>query len=235
MFSIFITAFLMGMIGSFHCVGMCGPLALSLPLHGFNSISRFFGLLLYNLGRVVTYSFLGLLIGLFGNSLKMAGLQQWLSILAGLVILIYLLYIKFGIFGSSNYFSSFFEIVRKKLGELYFKKSLGTVFLIGILNGFLPCGFVYLAFAGAIATGDAAGSIVFMAAFGLGTIPMMWSVSFLGNYFGVSFSRKIKKLYPYAMLLVSCLLIIRGLSLGIPYLSPVIEIKNGVVHSCCHK
>lgn len=225
----------MGMIGSFHCVGMCGPLALSLPLHGFNSISRFFGLLLYNLGRVMTYSFFGILIGLFGNSLKMAGLQQWLSILAGLVILIYLLYIKFGIFGSSNYFSSFFEIIRKKLGELYFKKSLGTVFLIGILNGFLPCGFVYLAFAGAIATGDSVGSTLFMAAFGLGTIPMMWSVSFLGNYFGVSFSRKIKKIYPYAMLLVSCLLIIRGLSLGIPYLSPVIEIKNGVVHSCCHK
>ena len=225
----------MGMIGSFHCVGMCGPLALSLPLHGFNSISRFFGLLLYNLGRVMTYSFFGILIGLFGNSLKMAGLQQWLSILAGLVILIYLLYIKFGIFGSSNYFSSFFEIIRKKLSELYFKKSLGTVFLIGILNGFLPCGFVYLAFAGAIATGDSVGSTLFMAAFGLGTIPMMWSVSFLGNYFGVSFSRKIKKIYPYAMLLVSCLLIIRGLSLGIPYLSPVIEIKNGVVHSCCHK
>ena len=225
----------MGMIGSFHCVGMCGPLALSLPLNGLHAVSRFFGVLLYNLGRVFTYSFFGLLIGLFGNSLKMAGFQQWLSILAGLVILAYLLYIKFGILGSSNYFSSFFEIIRKKLGELYFKKSLGTVFLIGVLNGFLPCGFVYLAFAGAIATGDKIGSTLFMAAFGLGTIPMMWSVSFLGNYFGLSFSKKIKKIYPYAMLLISCLLIIRGLSLGIPYLSPAVEIKNGTIHSCCHK
>jgi len=235
MFSIFITAFLMGMIGSFHCVGMCGPLALSLPLHGLSTSKRLIRVMLYNFGRVISYSFFGLLIGLFGKTLRLAGFQQWLSIIAGITILFYLLYMKFNVLGSLKYFNTFFEVIRKKLGELYFRKSLNTILLIGILNGFLPCGFVYLAFAGAIATGDLAGSTLFMAAFGLGTIPMMWSVSFMGNYLGVSLSRKIKKIYPYAMLLISCLLIIRGLSLGIPYLSPTVEVNNGVIHSCCHK
>lgn len=233
MMSIFITAFAMGIIGSFHCAGMCGPLALSLPLHNIKPSLRIPGVLLYNLGRVMTYAVLGFFVGLFGNTLKMAGFQQSLSIAAGIVILFYLLYSRFGMFSSVSIFSFFFESIRKKLGELYFKKSISALLLIGILNGFLPCGFVYLAFAGAIAAGDMAGSSLFMAAFGLGTIPMMLSVSFMGNYFGLSFSRRIKKIYPYAMFLIACLLIIRGLGLGIPYLSPSVAIKSGCIHSCC--
>lgn len=224
----------MGMIGSFHCAGMCGPLALSLPLNVLKPSLRFFGVLFYNSGRVVTYSIFGVIIGAFGNSLKLTGFQQWLSILGGLIILIYLLYSKFGMFNKTAIFSSFFENIRKKLGELYFKKSLSSILLIGILNGFLPCGFVYLAFAGAIATGDILGSALFMVGFGLGTIPMMWSIVIFGSNINMSMSKKIKKIYPYLMLLIACLLIIRGLGLDIPYLSPSIAIKSGSIHSCCH-
>jgi sulfite exporter TauE/SafE len=235
MISIFITALLMGMIGSIHCAGMCGPLALSLPVNGLPKMSRSYGILLYNFGRVITYSSFGLLIGMFGNALKLTGFQQWLSILGGSIIFFYLLHSKCGWFNTGKLFSPFFELIRKKLGELYFKKTLSSILFIGILNGFLPCGFVYLAFAGAIAAGDILGSTLFMAGFGLGTIPMMWSISFLGSYLNVSFSKNIKKIYPYTIMLIAFLLIVRGLGLGIPYLSPAVEIKSGTIHSCCHK
>ncbi|MBU6159042.1 MAG: sulfite exporter TauE/SafE family protein [Bacteroidetes bacterium] len=223
----------MGFAGSFHCVGMCGPLALSLPVQHLTGSARYAGLILYNLGRVVTYSLFGLLIGLFGKSLPLAGMQQWLSITAGLLILFYLAMDQFGVRKTQSILSPLFDRVRKQIGKLYQKKSFANLFAIGVLNGFLPCGFVYLAMAGSIAAEGVYESVLFMAGFGMGTLPAMLSVNVLGNLFGISFRSGIKRIYPYVMGLVALLLIVRGMSLDIPYLSPKIEKQK--VHECCHK
>jgi uncharacterized protein len=221
MITLFITALAMGAIGSLHCVGMCGPLALSLPVVAAHPAGRMFYTLLYNLGRVVTYAVLGAVLGLIGASFALIGFQQAVSITAGLFILIYLLWprSKWLLAGNSR-IQLFFGAIRNSLGKLFSKKNYHSVFFIGLLNGLLPCGLVYMAIAGAVSTASVYRSSMFMAAFGLGTLPVMWSIAFFGSIVNFKTRAGIRKAYPYLLFAMACFLIIRGLSLGIPYLSP---------------
>ncbi len=236
MSQLLIAAFMMGLLGSFHCVGMCGPLALSLPINSDTVWSKFSGSLLYNIGRIVTYSLFGLLFGIIGKSVSMFGYQQWLSIIIGLLIILIVIvpkrYLKFS---NKNFSLAFFEKVRASLGQLFVKKNYSSLFAIGLLNGLLPCGLVYIAAAGAIASGDVLKAVLFMAFFGLGTLPMMWSVAFWGNYVSIGFRQKIRKAYPYMMVLIASMLIIRGMGLGIKYVSPRVDIEKKEVINCCAK
>ena len=234
MISILIAGLLMGSVGSLHCIGMCGPIALSLPAVKQTRLSRFLGSLLYNFGRVITYGTLGLLFGLIGNSFIMLGFQQGLSITLGVIILVFILIPKSEI-PSLKIFDSFLSKIRKQIINLFQKKSYSSLFLIGLLNGLLPCGSVYIAVAGAIATADPFHSSLFMASFGLGTLPLMWSVAFFAGEFKFNFRLKIKKAYPYFMAAMACLLILRGLNLGIPFISPSFSNSNHVLQSInCH-
>jgi sulfite exporter TauE/SafE len=236
MLQIAIAAFTMGIIGSFHCVGMCGPLALALPLSDGSLYSKFIGALLYNSGRVLTYSLFGLVAGLLGKSFALIGFQQGLSIALGAAIILLVILPKLfpGNFIKGNFATVFFQRLRHAFGQLFFKKNQSTLFAIGFLNGLLPCGLVYLAIAAATAAGNISSSVVFMAAFGLGTLPVMWSIAFWGNFIGINIRQKIKAAYPYMMLLMACLLIIRGMGLGIPYLSPVTDMDKKIIN-CCAK
>lgn len=235
MLQLFILAFMMGIAGSFHCVGMCGPLALSLPLSNDNFYAKFTGALLYNLGRVVTYAVFGLLFGIIGKTIALFGFQQYLSIAAGLLIILFIIIPKRYAAINTGFAARFFGNIRTSIGRLFSSKNRSSLFAIGLLNGLLPCGLVYMAIAGAIATGDVGTSIFFMAAFGLGTLPVMWSVAFFGNYIGIALRQKIRSAYPYMMMLMACLLILRGMGLGIPYVSPrpMAEIKE--IRGCCAK
>jgi hypothetical protein len=236
MTQLIIAAFTIGLLGSFHCVGMCGPLALSLPLNNDSFWSKFSGALLYNMGRIVTYSTFGLVFGTIGKSLSFFGYQQWISIALGIAIIFFVVLPKrFSSFNNSNAVIKFLENLRTALGKLFAKDNHFSLFSIGLLNGLLPCGLVYMAAAGAIATGDILKSVVFMAFFGLGTLPIMWSVAFFGNYIGISIRQKIRTAYPYLMTLMACLLILRGMGLGIPYISPLVEKEKQVVQGCCAK
>lgn len=237
MLQLFFVAFTIGILGSFHCVGMCGPLALSLPLSTNSVAAKFTGALLYNAGRIVTYASFGLLFGLIGQTAAMFNFQQWLSIAVGAIILGFIIIpkkYKMQYNASSNV-TRFFSRLRTQLGKLFAQKNHSSLFVIGLLNGLLPCGLVYLAVAGAIATGDMANSVLFMAAFGLGTLPIMWSIAFFGNYMGVGIRQKIRKAYPFMMALMACLLILRGMGLGIPYVSPKMNIEKQQVQGCCIK
>ncbi len=222
MITLFITALIMGAVGTFHCIGMCGPLALALPVVTDNSTSRFFSTLLYNLGRVTTYSILGAFFGIAGSSIAFFGYQQGLSVTLGIVIIIFILLPK-KIFARKNMLMRIFEKIRASLGKLFIRKNYHSVYFIGLLNGLLPCGLVYLAIAGAISTGSVLKSSLFMAAFGLGTLPVMWSIAFFGGFISIRVRQGIKKLYPYVMFAMAVLLIIRGLGLNIPYLSPSVS------------
>ena len=225
----------MGMFGSFHCVGMCGPLALSVPIDSDSESKKMIGALIYNLGRIMTYSFFGLLIGIFGKSLSIFGVQQYVSILGGCIILMMLYFNKTGLNKKKNVFPGIFEWVRRKLSKYFFKRNLFAVFMIGLLNGLLPCGFVYLAFAGALSTNTILNSILFMTFFGMGTLPIMWSLIYFGHQVPITLIKKIKQIYPYMMTCMAILLILRGMGLGVPFLSPKYEVTKNEIHSCCHK
>ncbi len=225
MITLFITALIMGAVGTFHCIGMCGPLALALPVVTDNNISRFFSTLLYNLGRVTTYAILGAVFGMAGSSIAFFGYQQWLSVILGILIIIFILLPKKA-FARQNPVMHVFEKIRASLGKLFIRKNYHSVYFIGLLNGLLPCGLVYLAIAGAVSTGSVVKSSLFMAAFGLGTLPVMWSIAFFGGFINLRVRQGIKKLYPYVMLAMAILLIIRGLDLNIPYLSPSVNSRH---------
>lgn len=237
MVQLFFVAFMIGIVGSFHCVGMCGPLALALPLNNNSFFAKFSGALIYNAGRIVTYSVFGLIFGLIGQTAALFGFQQWLSIGIGMLILLFIIIPKrYSMqYAASNYATSFFTKLRLELGQLFTQKNHSSLFVIGLLNGLLPCGLVYMAVAGAIAAGEFGKSVLFMAAFGLGTLPIMWSVAFFGNYLGVSLRQKIRRAYPYMMALMACLLILRGMGLGIPYVSPKMNTEQASAHGCCTK
>lgn len=215
----------LGFFGSLHCIGMCGPIALALPSQSKSKFGFYSGRILYNLGRIITYSIMGLIIGLIGQKINLAGYQQIVSIVLGIVILTTVL-LPVSI---RNYFIKLrpiqvvTKILQSSIGMLFRKGSNSSLFAIGVLNGFLPCGFVYVALAGAVALGNVEKSILFMALFGLGTTPAMFSASVVTNLFGQNVRRKVYKAVPVFASVLAIIFILRGLNLGIPYLSPKLK------------
>jgi len=237
MMSLVIAAILMGGIGSVHCIGMCGPLALSLPVVTSNPTSRLVSTLLYNAGRIAMYALLGAAFGTLGMSFALFGYQQLLSIILGVTILLFIVLPKNKMLTrQSNAVTRAFAGLRNALGRLFTKKNYQSIFFIGVLNGLLPCGLVYMAVAAAISTASVVKSSLFMAGFGLGTLPVMWSIAFFGSSINMSIRSHIRKLYPYVMLIMAILLIIRGLGLQIPYMSPAMHEQNSgnAVIECSH-
>ena len=214
--------FLIGFLGSFHCVGMCGPIAIALPIGKASNLQLVYSRILYNLGRVVTYAFFGAIFGLFGKGIAFAGLQRYASIILGLSILLYfLLPRKFkGKLSSTKPYHLVSNFIKKSFKKLTKTGSAQSLFLFGIINGFLPCGFVYVALAGAVTTGDFVSGALFMSLFGLGTTPIMLAASLASNFFKNGLRSRINKLIPVFAIILAIIFILRGLSLGIPYLSP---------------
>lgn len=235
----FLAALTLGFLGSFHCIGMCGPIALALPLNRTNAFTKASGSIVYNLGRMITYALFGGLFGLLGQSMAIAGYQQVLSIVLGVLILILVL-LPGSVAGRMRvtcFIYSYVGKVKTSLGKLFRKSSYSSLFLIGTLNGMLPCGLVYLGIAGAIATGSALSGSMFMAAFALGTLPAILGVSLAGSMISVNLRSKMRKAVPVFVGIMALMLILRGMNLGIPYLSPRMEatVEGCVKHSCCHR
>lgn len=231
---LFITAISLGFLGSFHCVGMCGPIALALPIGNSSNFGRIISVLIYNSGRIITYSLFGIIFGSIGQTFSLFGYQQLLSITLGLLILLGLILpskLVSKISGSQLIFS-FFTRLKSKLSSLFLKEGKKSLFLIGLLNGLLPCGLVYMAVAGAIASGNILNGALFMAVFGLGTAPVMIALPLAGNYLSVSFRTKIRKTVPIMVGFMAVLLILRGLNLGIPYVSPKMEKEKSALPTC---
>lgn len=245
---ILVTALALGLMGSFHCVGMCGPIAISLPLHGDNFFQKILGGILYNIGRTITYGVLGAIFGLIGQGFQLMGFQKWVSIIMGSLMILSVIVPSVFKKVNSGQNLPFSGWVRTGMQRLFRNKSFTGLFLIGLLNGLLPCGLVYMAIAGAIATADLTLGILFMILFGLGTLPMLLAVSLVGNLVTVSLRNKINRLIPMVVVIIGILFVLRGLSLGIPYVSPPAEkltpekhmhmsdstqIEDQVHRSCC--
>jgi sulfite exporter TauE/SafE len=224
------TAFLLGLVGSLHCAGMCGPLALALPAAGNTTPGCMLGRVTYNAGRIVTYCLLGIVFGLAGWTFLLAGIQRWTSIALGVALLL-------GLFASrrlalSRPVTAAVNHLKSGISVLLRRRSFAALAVLGLLNGLLPCGLVYVACAGAAATGGTLAGASYMTAFGAGTVPMMLTISLSGKLVPTSLRLKLVKTIPVCVFLLGTLLILRGMSLGIPYVSPDIS-GNGA--SCCHK
>ncbi len=224
MIAVLLTALVMGAVGSMHCVGMCGPLALMLPIRQLTMQARFISALLYNVGRMLTYGVLGLIAGSIAHTAIFFGYQQWISITAGLVILSFVWMPRISISNAATRTTnSWMNVLRSLLSRFFTRKGYSSSLFIGMLNGLMPCGLVYMALAAAMATGSVMNSSIFMMVFGLGTLPAMWALIFFGNTIPVTLRYKLNKMYPVLMSLTACLLIIRGMGLDIPYLSPAFQ------------
>lgn len=209
-----------GLAGSFHCIGMCGPIALALPVGKLSFLEATINRVLYNLGRIFTYSVLGGAFGYFGKTLFVVGFQQHLSILVGLLMMGLILPNRLITWRPFQKLTHLLMGIFKKVFPL---KSLVGFMLLGLLNGLLPCGFVYLALVGASATNTPIGGSIFMAFFGFGTAPMMFSMGILPKFLTLKFRQNINQYLPVYTLLLAIFFIVRGLNLGIPYLSPKFE------------
>lgn len=229
------TSFIVGLLGSLHCIGMCGPITLALPVFR-NAPTLLTSRILYNVGRTLTYALMGALIGLLGQGFSLVGAQQWLSIGAG-ILLILIVFIpsrisaRLSILKPAHHFTAF---IKERFGKLLKRQTLRSTFLIGIINGFLPCGLVYVALAGALATGSVIGGIGYMTFFGLGTLPLMFIFSLAGQFISLEVRRKFTRLIPTFIVALGILFILRGMNLGIPYISPKLVNKEQLESSRCH-
>ncbi|GEP93949.1 sulfite exporter TauE/SafE family protein [Chitinophaga cymbidii] len=229
-----IAAILLGFLGSFHCIGMCGPIALTLPVHHLQGGKKMGGILLYNAGRVAAYMLMGLLFGWLGRQFYIGGWQQGLSIALGVLLLASVIFHRY--FRRLPRFTIWQGKIKTILGRLLAKQQFRTLAAIGFFNGFLPCGLVYLGIAGALATGDILQGALFMGAFGAGTLPAMVAVSWFGQLITLQWRTRIRRLIPVMVSMMAVLLILRGLNLGIPYISPAMQhTEEKVTVNCCHK
>jgi uncharacterized protein len=212
-----VTALILGFAGSMHCLGMCGPIVLALPDKNVSlKISFYTGRIFYNFGRVITYVIMGFIFGALGQVISLAGFQSVLSIVLGVLVIasLFLPLSKTMDFFTNN------ALWKNTLGKLFRKKSYSALAGIGLLNGFLPCGLVYTALAGATASGDIFYAGAFMLMFGMGTIPALLVLAAIGKRTRINWQGVIKKALPAMAVILGSLLILRGLSLGIPYISP---------------
>lgn len=229
------SAFLMGLAGSFHCIGMCGPLAFSLPVSHHNKINRISAGLIYNAGRIFSYSLIGLLLGSFGDLVIAVKWQDKLSFILGAVILFYLIIPKrYFHLPTGKIFGSPFTMIQRQLGKLIKAKKLRSLFFIGLLNGFLPCGLVYLALTSAMVSADPLSGSMFMLFFGLGTFPLMFGTVLIGNYLSQSIRARMQHAVPIFLFFMAILLILRGMELGIPFISPGTDDGHPSQVTGCH-
>jgi len=230
------SAFILGLLGSFHCVGMCGPIAFLLPVDRNNSVRKITQVFTYHIGRLLAYGLIGLFFGFIGRSLYIFGMQQQLSILIG-ILMIVLVLIPASMVNKYRISKPVYMAISKvksTLGHALKKRTADTFLTIGFLNGFLPCGLVYMAVFASLAMGQAGLGSLYMVLFGIGTIPLMTSAIYLGKFLNTKVKQRIQKAIPVFVVIIGLLFIIRGLGLGIPYLSPapVVDMASSTIN--CH-
>jgi len=211
-------------VGFGHCIGMCGPLVVSLSLN-FKDKHFFIPHLLYNCGRIVTYSILGGVMGITGSftlvASRIAGLQKGAMILAGILIIIMGLamsgWIPLGkLFGDSYHPGGFVSKGFRRLSQV---NSPAGYFPIGLLLGLLPCGPVYTALLAAAGVGMKAGDpfeaiikgMGVMICFGLGTVPALFLVAKLADMGWLKKREVIYRIGAILMIAVGFYFVIKGI------------------------
>ena len=223
MWSIAAAGLVLGLISSLHCIGMCGPLMLALPVRHLDKWKQILTIFLYNTGRITTYSLLGALLGLAGRRIYLAGFQRWFTVVLGVVMLV-LAFVYF--YKQASVQPSWIQAIHSRIQQLMLRfvrsNNISGYFLLGMANGLLPCGMVYLAIAGAVTADSVLHSVLFMSLFGAGTLPAMFALGIFGLRVTLPVRQQMKAAMPYVVVAMAVLLILRGCNLGIPFISPVI-------------
>jgi sulfite exporter TauE/SafE len=223
----------LGAIGSLHCIGMCGPLSLALPMGHLTKGAKLFSLLAYQFGRIIIYSFFGLILGIAGRKIYIAGYQQWFSIILGIIIsLLAILYFMQRHSRAVNLFGGRLPIA--KLVGYFFKNAKGPLgfLLFGMANGLLPCGMVYIALLTTLSFTEIGESVGFMAMFGAGTLPLMMLAAYAMQRLKWKNRVAVRQMIPYFIGILGILLILRGMNLGIPFISPAFPELPGRPVTC---
>lgn len=217
-----LSSLIFGLVSSLHCVGMCGPIAMMLPVDRSSSTKKTLQIILYHLGRLTTYGFLGLIFGFLGRGLYLAGVQQRFSIIIGIIIIAVAL-IPERIFAKYNFSKPIYRVIswlKSSLGQQFKKKTNKSIYTIGVLNGLLPCAMVYVALFGALAMQDIFLGTFYMILFGVGTIPLMSAVVYFSSFIKQNLGNGFHKIIPVVVVSIGVLFILRGLGLDIPFVSP---------------
>lgn len=228
------TALSMGFLGSLHCAGMCGPIMLILPFQQLSGWKKVAGITVYHFGRITVYALMGLLLHSF-KELFHPSWQQYISMGLGVLLLC---------FGGFSFFMSadkairmpWLNFVKKRLAKVMGNPAPEALAIAGVLNGLLPCGLVYMALALAATAPSSMAAMAAMYAFGAGTLPMLVSIILLKQKVPLGILNKVRSFVPIMIFVFGGLFLLRGMNLGIPYLSPQVSIANQVIKSnCCHK
>ncbi len=208
------TGFVIGLLGSVHCLAMCGPIAMALPVRTNNIYVKITKYLVYNMGRSITYAILGLLIGIGGQSLIFNGMQELFSVLSGILILLTVVFVyQLSSLSPLRKYSAWIREQLKSSLQFYLKRTgVWAMFMIGLLNGLLPCSMVYVALVVAMSMGNTWSSAWMMFSFGLGTIPMMLSVAVFSQKISQSVRAKFHYITPIMAVVVAVILICRGIN-----------------------
>lgn len=226
-------ALLMGLTGSLHCAGMCGPIIWVMPFQRLSGFKKWLGIGLYHIGRISVYAALAAVLFSF-KSLFDPQVQQYISVVLGGALLI---------LGIMSFFPTRVNIsfpwggwVQRKLSQFMAHPNVGALLITGMLNGLLPCGLVYMALSAAVVTPTVEKAVVFMYVFGAGTVPMLVALTMIKDRAKLLQAAHFRKFVPVVMLFFGSLFVLRGMNLGIPYLSPKITMEqNEVKAECCHK
>lgn len=220
--NIVVIAFSLGLVTNLHCIGMCGPIAMALPLNRKSKASVTGGITAYSLGRSLGYTLMGVVVGIIGLSASLLGVLQWLSIISGIVIIFFAWGAYYKGKGKSTWFN---RMIMRTMSKFLRGKPAGTPKLMGIgfINAFLPCGMVYIALISALNAGSVPNAMIYMFFFGLGTLPGFIFLGVLKDFFARAHFFNRKFVLASLISVVGLFMIIRGLNLGIPYLSPKIE------------
>lgn len=236
--TLLLSALVMGLAGSLHCAGMCGPIVWMMPFHQDKGWRRVGSIAMYHLGRLSAYACLGLALYSFKEMFHPQW-QQYVSLAAGLLLLVLgILYFlpQLGL----KIRLPWSGLVTNALGNVLANRRPGWLLAAGVLNGLLPCGMVYMALTAAVTVDAGWQAAAVMYAFGAGTLPMMVSLTLMRGKLRLS-SLSLRKWTPVIMILFGCLFVLRGANLGIPYLSPKLEMHSSAGASdmpamqCCHK
>ncbi len=238
----FLAGLALGLGGSLHCAGMCGPIAISLPsARGANRVADLTWQetsqkLLYQFGRVTTYTTLGAMLGFGGSWIAIAGYGRTLSIVSGLAmiaaLLLQLVWNRQLISGKVA--ERWVAPVKRSLSSLLVQHGALTHYGIGILNGLLPCGLVSAALLGSLGTGSLFTGTIFMFGFGLGTVPLMSAIALGGSRISCQVRKRLRYAAPAISLVIASLFLLRGLALGIPHLSPGAPGPEVTTVGICH-
>ncbi|MEX1239138.1 MAG: sulfite exporter TauE/SafE family protein [Cyclobacteriaceae bacterium] len=213
-----VTALLIGFAGSFHCLGMCSPLAMAVTSM---KPSALFNRFLYNTGRITTYALMGSIVSGAGFLLPFHKFQNIISIALGLALLV----IGFGglrkitIPGLTSLMQKLSSRLKALFGRQLKHKSMGAIVILGALNGLLPCGLTFIALTWCLTLKGPLDGFNFMLLFGAGTLPVMLGVTGILPVLINRFNWNLQRVTTAVLIFSGCILIARVFIIHLPHAS----------------